>query len=288
MPRDFFNDTIVLLLVISAPCVQWVTIKSTFVATEVGVDPNEIGNGSALRDGDPQPKVSREIPVVMPYLTVLILVEQGEGCYIRSRFETMGLRSIAGNRLSTIARAALLLGGLSTYLIYRDDVVWHFIKSAPHSRLLEHVLFGTASGILGFAFLLKMKISAHPESQDGRGSSRITATVASLLQAIGIGSLLPLPGFLLLVLGDLAVSLLLDDKHSTAEDLGTERDPRRAGRPLQISRWRNTLATHIGLCFAFLSMVIFSVVLVDRIADVLFAMTALASVAANSRSFLRG
>ena len=83
-----------------------------------------------------------------------------------------------------------------------------------------------------FCLAPQVKASAHPESQDSRGSSRIIATVASLLQAIGIGSLLPLPGFLLLVLGDVAVSLLLDDRHSTAEDLGAERDSRRARRPL--------------------------------------------------------
>jgi hypothetical protein len=47
------------------------------------------------------------------------------------------------------------------------------------------------------------------------------------------------------------------------------------------------LATHVGLCFAFLSMAIFSVVLIDRVADALFAMTALVSIAANSRLFLR-
>jgi hypothetical protein len=35
-------------------------------------------------------------------------------------------------------------------------------------------------------------------------------------------------------------------------------------------------------------MAIFSVVLIDRVADVLFAMTAFVSVAANSRPFLRG
>lgn len=197
-------------------------------------------------------------------------------------------RSIAGNRLRLIVRAALLLAGLSTYLIVRDDVVWHFIKSAPHPRLLEHVSFGIAAGILGLALLLKVKASAHQENQARRGSYRITATVASLLQAIGIGSLLPLPGFLLLVLGDVAVSLLLDDRHSTAEDLGAERDSHPAHRSLQIFRWRNALATHIGLCLAFLSMTIFSIVLVDRVADALFAITALASVAANFRSFLRG
>jgi hypothetical protein len=91
-----------------------------------------------------------------------------------------------------IVRTALLVVGLSTYLISPDDVVWRFIGTSPHARALEHALFGIAAAILGFALLLKVKASAHPQNQDSLGSSRITA-VANLLQAIGIGSLLPLP-----------------------------------------------------------------------------------------------
>ena len=201
----------------------------------------------------------------------------------------MGPRSIAGNRLGLIVRAALLLAGLSTYLISPDDVVWRFIRTAPHARALEHALFGIAAAILGFALFLKVKASAHPENRDSHGPSRITGTIVSILQAIGVGSLLPLPGFLLLVLGDVVASLLLYGRHSTAEDPRSEgEDSRRAGGPLQAFRWRDALATHSGLCCAFLSMAIFSVVLIDRVADVLFAMTAFVSVAANSRPFLRG
>jgi hypothetical protein len=200
----------------------------------------------------------------------------------------MGPLSIAGNRLSLIVRAALLLVGLSTYLIFPDDVVWLFIKTAPHARVWEHAFFGIAAAILGFALLLKVKAGAHPENQDSRGPSRTVATVANLLQAIGIGSLLPLPGFLLLVLGDGALSLLLYGRHSSAEDPRAERDSQLARRPSQAFRWRNALGPHIGLCCAFFSMAIFSVVLIDRVADALFAMTALVSIAANSRPFLRG
>jgi hypothetical protein len=105
----------------------------------------------------------------------------------------MGPRSIAGNRLGLVVRAALLLAGLSTYLISPDDVVWRFIRTAPHARALEHALFGIAAAILGFALLLKVKASAHPENRDSHGPSRITAPIVSILQAIGIGSLLPLP-----------------------------------------------------------------------------------------------
>jgi hypothetical protein len=201
----------------------------------------------------------------------------------------MGPRRIAGNRLGLIVRAALLLAGLFTYLISPDDVVWRFIRTAPHARALEHALFGIAATILGLALLLKVKASAQPENRDSHGPSGITAAIVSMLQAIGIGSLLPLPGFLLLVLGDVVASLLLYGRHSTAEDPRSEgEDSRRVRGPLQAFRWRDALAAHLGLCCAFLSMAIFSVVLIDRVADVLFAVTALVSVAANCRRYLRG
>ena len=60
--------------------------------------------------------------------------------------ETMGPRSIAGNRLSLIVHAALLVVGVSTYLISPDDVVWRFIKTAPHPRVLAWIIHDFAGG----------------------------------------------------------------------------------------------------------------------------------------------
>jgi hypothetical protein len=90
------------------------------------------------------------------------------------------------------------------------------------ARSRIHALLGIAAAILGFALLLKVKASAHPENRDSHGPSGITAAIVSILQAIGIGLLLPLPGFLLLVLGDVVASLLLYSRHSTAEDPRSE------------------------------------------------------------------
>jgi len=178
----------------------------------------------------------------------------------------MRSRSLTENRLSFV-HAALLLAALSTYFISRDDVVWRFIKHAPHARILEHICFGVAAAFLGLALLLKVNVSTHAENDDVHDLRRRVA-VASLLHAIGIGSLLPLPGFLLLVLGDVGVSLLLAP----------------AGRPPHAQRWGDAVIAHIGLGFAFLSMVIFSLVLIDRVADALFATTALISIVAAFRS----
>jgi hypothetical protein len=195
----------------------------------------------------------------------------------------MGPISIARHRLSFIIRVALLGVGLSTYFSDPDDVVWRFVRAASHARALEHVCFGTAAAILGLALFLKMKASVDRTKQEIHDPSPTRGAAVSLLEAIGIGSLLPLPGFLLLVFGDLGVSLLLDGPHPTAQGPAAGLE---SHRNLEAFRWRDALATHLGLCCAFFSMLLFSVLLIDRVADVLFAVTALISIATIARRAL--
>jgi hypothetical protein len=142
-------------------------------------------------------------------LTVPVSIAQGKRVLHSQQVRDDGTTKHRGKPLEFDSPRGPALVGISTYLIFPDDVVWHFIKTSQHARIWEHALFGTAAALLGFALLLKVKAGAHPENQDSHGPSRTTATVASLLQAIGIGSLLPLPGFFLLVVGDGALSLLL-------------------------------------------------------------------------------
>jgi len=184
----------------------------------------------------------------------------------------MGLLSVTRDNLRSMLRLVLLLGSLATYLVSPDDVVWRFIKGAPQVRLLEHFAFGSAAALLGVALFLKVQAST-----SGTVSSTRT-TVGSLLQAVGIGVLLPLPGFLLFGLGNLGISLLLK-----------ERQPAILGQSPKsgIAPWTGALAVHIGLSCAVASMIIFSIVLVDRVADALFAMSALVSLVASTRRALQ-
>jgi hypothetical protein len=198
---------------------------------------------------------------------------------------------ITQDRLNFVIRFVLLLAGLSTYLIDPDDVVWRFIKTSPQPRLLEHILFGTAAAILGLSLLLEVNASSPRGSLDARSTHLYRKALTSLLQAIGIGSLLPLPGFLLLVIGNTAAPLLLHRRGMLAGGASSALDTNRTPRPLRVpepdslsdKRWRTFLSRYIGMCCAFFSMVIFSIVLIDRVADVLFAITALVSVAVGIR-----
>ena len=174
----------------------------------------------------------------------------------------MGSYSTFWDNSPSTLRPVLLLAAVGTYLFSRDNVVWHFIKFSPRVRLLEHVAFGFAAFVLGVALLLKVQASSQ------RRMSAARNVMGNLLQALGIASLLPFPGFLLLVFGDLGISLL-----SRERQRGIREEPWVS----QTASWTDALVEHIGLCCAFASMIVFSIVLIDRVADALFAMSALIS-----------
>jgi hypothetical protein len=178
--------------------------------------------------------------------------------------------------LAFVLRGVLLVAALFTYLVSPDDVVWRFIKAVPRARLWEHAAFGTAAALLGFVLFQKLKASAHPRRQGPHGASPAQAVVADFLQAIAVGSLFALPGFLLFVPGNVGISLLLYGRASPSESANT--------RISQVARWRNAMTEHIGLCCAFVSMLAFSIVLLDRVADAMFALTAFVSIAASIRN----
>lgn len=199
----------------------------------------------------------------------------------------MRLPSMASSLSISVVRAVPLIAGLLTYLISPEDVVWRFIKAAPHARVLEHLCFGMAAGILGIALLLKSLAISRASQRGSRDPSYSRGVLADLLQAVGIGCLLPLPGFLLFVLGTLGVSLLLNPRHAPEEELMTLSNLDKPQRILPSLPWRVALVKNLGLFCAFVSMVIFSITLIDRVADVLFCLTALVSITAGTRNALR-
>ena len=95
---------------------------------------------------------------------------------------------------------ALLLAASARYLSSPEDVVWRVIKQLPYSRSLEHLAFGFASVLLGAALFLKIQAGSASNLSAGRRA------LTGSLQAKRIGPVLPLPGFLLLVFGDLVLS----------------------------------------------------------------------------------
>ena len=170
----------------------------------------------------------------------------------------------------------LLLASALTYWIDRDDVVWHFLKGAPHAWLLEHLSFGSAAVLISLSILLSAwaaRRNVDFRSNESSGRRRW----GGVLYAVGLGTLLPLPSFLLFVLGELVRIARFESVRSLRGEPRQNLDPGlRSG-----FSWKSALVPQAALCCAFLSMAVFSFTLVDRRAEYLFAATAFVSVLAH-------
>jgi hypothetical protein len=180
----------------------------------------------------------------------------------------------------------LLLASVLTYWIDREDVVWRFIKSRPDARVLEHLSFGVAAVLLALGIWLRSR-AAFNSSRNDPGRSR-GKQLGDVLHAVGIGMLLPLSGFLLLLFGE----FIRTSRYEIAK-LATANTQRKEARrdatknrlrmpldpgPTAGLQWKSVLVDQAAACSALLSMVVFSITLVDRQAEFLFAATLLVSV----------
>ena len=188
----------------------------------------------------------------------------------------------------------LLAASVLTYLADPEDVVWRYIKHASNARLLEHLCFATAAIALGAGACLCTWETAKQLTQGTDPGPGLVEGAGEILHAIGIGSLLPLAGFLVLVCGETLRVGRLEGLRSTKCQQGgvSTRDRLNvkavepkifSTRPLpsRNSAWRQAACFHIGAWFAFVSMIVFSAMLVDRVAEVLFATTLLVSLLAH-------
>jgi hypothetical protein len=180
----------------------------------------------------------------------------------------------------------LLAASVLTYLADPEDVVWRYIKNTANVRVLEHLCFATAAVALGAGACLCTLATAKELSE--RTDSGRVAGAGEILRAIGIGSLLPLAGFLVLICGEMIrVGRREGLRIHIAQERGVSTDDCQKAAELKIfpshslqnrsSAWRQAARIHLGAWFAFLSMIVFSAMLVDRVAEVLFATTLLVS-----------
>lgn len=177
-------------------------------------------------------------------------------------------------RSSLAVHDVILLSAICTYLVEPDDVVWQFIRGASNVRSLEHVCFAIAALILAISLWLRIRVDTQRgDTKSDHGKARHQRIASEFLQAVGIGSLMPLAGFLLLVVGETVLAVFRSGSKSDRPISQATPDPQ--------SGWKELLSRDAGLCFAFLSMVIFSITLSDRLAEYLFAGSALVTILTN-------
>ena len=187
-----------------------------------------------------------------------------------------------GQQCSKRVHLSLLAGAALTYAFDREDIVWRAVRSCPHSRAWEHLCFGIAAVVLGSSAWLNIRLAS--QSLRKRSEDEGTAsTRADLLQAFGIAALFPVSGAMLLLCGEILRVLLPYPKALPARSAG---DPGHGGvvRPVSTRAPLSLIFRQSPRLCAFLSMLVFSITLTDRLAEVLFGATALLSLLIGDRS----
>src|SRR5271166_303439 len=97
-------------------------------------------------------------------------------------------------RHQTLVHQLIVGAALLTYLIDRDDVVWRFVRNSYTPRLWERSLFIVATILIAMG--AGLSTWARAVSRPG------PQYLGELLYAIGLGSLMPLSGFIILIAGE--------------------------------------------------------------------------------------
>ncbi|MGA2430442.1 MAG: hypothetical protein ABSH13_18230 [Candidatus Acidiferrum sp.] len=199
----------------------------------------------------------------------------------------------------------LLLVGVAflTYLIDRDDIVWALVRAQSHPRLLERLLFAIATVFIGAATVIRTWAGAYPDhSKSELGSAtrrdgphrylRHPRQLGTLLYSIGLGFLAPLPGFLFLVAAEamVAVRLIRREEASHCTEVArpasaNETQSLAPRQPVLGRTWKESLRQESAKWGLFLTMIVFTLLLQDRVAEVLAGVSFLVWVVLNCRSF---
>jgi hypothetical protein len=180
-------------------------------------------------------------------------------------------------RHQTLLHFAVIAIAFLTYLVDRVDIVWALVQGQTDARLLERIAFAIATLLIGCGTALRTwghtQVSFGQSGQPFVFSSehpspmmRYPLHIGNFLFAIGLGFLAPLPGFIFLVFaeGILALRLILREKPTDSPNLNEL-----LSRATSSAAWRNAIRLESGKWALFLTMVVFTSLLNDRITEIL-------------------
>jgi hypothetical protein len=163
-------------------------------------------------------------------------------------------------RHQTLIHQLIVGAGVLSYLIDRDDIVWRFVRDTAAPRFWERALFIVATILIAAGAILCTRARAFHR----------THYLGQILYAIGLATLLPVAGFLILVLGE---SLRLLRLKRRADD----QPP-----PEPAPAWGRAFRSEAVKWGIFLSMIAFVLTLKDRVADILVVASFLIGLLLNS------
>jgi hypothetical protein len=172
----------------------------------------------------------------------------------------------------------LALVGLAfgAYVFDPVDIVWALVEQRPNARALERIFFAVGTLLAGSGAALR---TAANRSAVPSASARVKKHLGSVLYAVGVGSLAPAWGFAILTAGELALAIRLSF-YERGEEC-----PHGAAAPRE--SWISAMRPEAAKWGLFLTMIVFTAVLIDRVADVLALMSLLTAAALNWRSYCR-
>jgi len=175
----------------------------------------------------------------------------------------------------------IIAAAFLTYFVDRDDVIWRFIKDSGGSRVLERVLFAIATLLVGTAAIMCTWARRYPQGLVSSTRSELSHSdvgskwryLGDLLYAIGLASLVPLGGFVILIVGEAIRIFRLQQRRNELSSVGS------AGRNQTAepeSGWLEAARREAFKWGIFVAMVAFTITLRDRVADVLIAIAYIA------------
>lgn len=170
-------------------------------------------------------------------------------------------------RHPTVVHQLVVGAAFLTYLLDRDDIVWRFVKGSASPHTLERVVFIIATLFIAAGTAACTWARAHP--------TRRARYLGDLSYAVGLASLVPLAGFVLLVAGEALRVLRLSR---------CPRDPAHTQQSYPLRRAFRREAVKWGVL---ISMIVFVITLQDRHADILLGSSFLIGNLINVRSFTR-
>ncbi len=176
-------------------------------------------------------------------------------------------------RHQTLTHQLVVLAAFLTYLIDPNDIVWRFVRDTSAPRLWERTLFILATILIAAGAALSTWARTIPVT---RIASQIRPCyLGELLYAVGLGSLLPLPGFVILIAGEsLRIFRLIRREQDQSH-------------PPPVIGWGRAFRKEAVKWAIFLSMIAFVITLKDRVADLLIASSFLIGLLLNAPFFNR-
>lgn len=200
-----------------------------------------------------------------------------------------------------LIRQLIIAAAFSTYLLDRDDIVWRFIKQYPNSKFLEHAFFLLATILIGVgaAMCTLARANLRPAAAHALDPANSAGPFHSLsdpfqlgewLFDVGLASLAPLCGCVLLIAGE-TIRLLrpIRSLDSMAQQPGIQAASF-AAATARASHWPwvSALRSEAAKWGLFLNMIVFTVTLIDRLAEVLAAASVLVWLLVNLPDWISG